>query len=133
VKVSDVTGFSQLTLQASRDILFTADLVMGTGNNVTLSAGRHISIGANTLQAQGSGTLTLTANAADGSGSELDGIGAITTTTGGSIRAGTGLVTLSAGNGGGSNPGIMLICASQIYPPQPRIAAMRSFATRRVV
>ena len=98
--VDDLEGVAELRLQASRDIIFNANLTMDSGKNVVLSAGRDISLGTFTLRAQGSGTITLTANAADGSGSEADGLGSITTGTGGLIRAGSGLVTLSAGSTG---------------------------------
>jgi len=95
-----VRGASELRLQASQDIFLETNLTMDSGNDVVFSAGRHISLGSNTLRVQGSGTITLTANAADGSGSEVDGIGGITTTGAGKIQAGAGQVTLSAGSTG---------------------------------
>ncbi|MFY9477778.1 MAG: filamentous hemagglutinin N-terminal domain-containing protein, partial [Aquabacterium sp.] len=95
-----VTGASELRLQASQDIFLETNLTMDNNNSVVFSAGRHISLGANLLRVQGTGTITLTANAANGSGSELDGIGGITTTSGGLIQADSGLVTLSAGSTG---------------------------------
>ncbi len=98
--VDDLEGVAELRLQASRDILFNTNLVMDNNNSVVLLAGRNISLGTSTLRVQGTGTITLTANAADGSGSEVDDLGSITTGTGGLIRAGSGQVTLSAGSTG---------------------------------
>ena len=96
IQVADVTGYSELYLQATRNITLASALAMTAGNSVRFEAGNTIAINA-ALTASGGVNLSgasVTSNAA----------GTITTTGAGSQNAGnvtinsTGLVNL-AGTG----------------------------------
>ena len=68
VQIADVTGFSELFLQATRDITAANPVTMGAGNSIRLEANNNISVnaGAN-VTASGVGSIQLRADA-DSSG-----------------------------------------------------------------
>lgn len=135
IQIADVTGFSELFLQATRNITVANPITMGAGNSIRLEANNNITLntGAN-MAVSGVGSIRLAADAdASGagaltlnnarltsqqggiqlSGAGITGTGAITTTgaanqNGGSlVVTSTGAVSLGAitANGGTASAG----------------------------
>ncbi|MBI2772711.1 MAG: filamentous hemagglutinin N-terminal domain-containing protein [Burkholderiales bacterium] len=83
VEVADVTGFSELYLQANNNITLNAPLTMGAGNSVKFEANNNIAINS-ALTVSGAGTITLNADA-DNSGAGGVTLAANVTSAGGAI------------------------------------------------
>ncbi len=117
IQIADVTGYSELYLQATRDITIANNLTMAAGNQVRFEAGRDIAVNAN-VTVSGAGTIALTADA-DFSGSggpASDNIGAITGA--GTLTTANQAITLSgasigtAGTPRNINPGTGTVSAT---------------------
>jgi filamentous hemagglutinin family protein len=100
IEIGDVTGFSELYLQAANDIDIDEILTMDAGGSVLLEAGNNIDVNAN-VTVTGAGTINLTADAdfSGGGGNASDGIGAITRANSSVLSQENGTMTLVAGSG----------------------------------
>jgi filamentous hemagglutinin family protein len=112
VEIADVTGYSELYLQASRDITVANAVTMGAGNSIRLEANNNINVNTGaTITVSGPGSITLVADA-DNSGSGTVSLAAglvarqggisisgatVTSTAAGTITT-TGASNLDAGN-----------------------------------
>jgi len=100
IGIDDVTGFSELYLQAANDIDIDQILTMDADGSVVLEAGNNIDVNAN-VTVTGDGTINLTADAdfsGDG-GNASDGVGAITRANSSVLSQENGTLTLIAGSG----------------------------------
>jgi filamentous hemagglutinin family protein len=97
IQIADVTGYSELFLQASRDITLSSALAMSAGNSVRLEAGNNITTNA-ALNVSGVGSIDLKA------GNNITTNAAVGATGAGSINLkadadnnGTGALAIAAG------------------------------------
>ncbi|MDP1674331.1 MAG: hypothetical protein Q8L65_14635, partial [Burkholderiales bacterium] len=61
IQIADVTGFSELYLQATRNITVANAVTMGAGNSIRLEANNNITVNAGaTMTVSGAGSITLT-------------------------------------------------------------------------
>jgi filamentous hemagglutinin family protein len=81
VEIADVVGFSELYLQATRDITVANDLTMNADGSVRFEAGRDINVNAN-VTVSGTGAIRLTADA------DFSGSGGPASNNDGAIRRG---------------------------------------------
>ncbi|RBA23598.1 filamentous hemagglutinin N-terminal domain-containing protein [Herminiimonas fonticola] len=99
IQVADVTGYSELFLQASRDITLASALSMGAGNSVRLEAGNNITTNTGaTLAITGAGSINLKADA-DSSGTGTLALGAaVSSQAGGITLSGASVTSTAAGS-----------------------------------
>ena len=98
VQIADVTGFSELFLQATRDITAANPVTMGAGNSIRLEANNNISInaGAN-VTVSGVGSIQLRADA-DSTGAGAVALNAPLVAQQGGIQiSGAGVTSVAAG------------------------------------
>jgi trimeric autotransporter adhesin len=98
IQISDITGYSELFLQATRDISINNAITMAVNNSIRLEAGRNISIAASAnIAVSGSGNVNFKADAnADGIGNLA--IAANISSQAGGINLSAANITRSAGN-----------------------------------
>ncbi|HSO07064.1 MAG TPA: MBG domain-containing protein [Pelomicrobium sp.] len=92
VEIADVVGYSELYLQATRDITVANDLTMNADGSVRFEAGRDINVNAN-VTVSGAGTIRLTADA------DFSGSGGAASNNDGAIRRGAVGNTLTQASG----------------------------------
>ncbi len=96
IQVADVTGYSELFLQATRDITVSSALAMGAGNSLRFEANNNINING-ALTVSGAGSINLKADA-DSSGTGTVALGAaVTSQAGGISLSGAGITSTAAG------------------------------------
>ncbi|MDP1766443.1 MAG: filamentous hemagglutinin N-terminal domain-containing protein [Methylotenera sp.] len=98
VQIADVTGYSELFLQATRDITVANAISMGANNSIRLEANNNITLNAGaTMTVSGTGSIYLRADA------DNSGIGALTLNAGlvsrqgGIVLSGAGITGAAAG------------------------------------
>jgi len=117
IQIADITGFSELFLQATRDITVGGRITMAANNNIRLEANNNITLVAGATAAtrgsiatSGSGFINLKADAdGDGAGNLAMNNATLTSNVGGIVLSGasisgTGTInTTGAANGNGGN------------------------------
>lgn len=97
IQVTDVIGYSELFLQASRDITLNSAMAMAAGNSVRLEAGNNITTNA-ALSVTGAGSINLKADA-DNSGAGTLALGAaLSSQAGGITLSGASVTSTAAGS-----------------------------------
>ncbi|MEI2635464.1 MAG: YDG domain-containing protein [Methylotenera sp.] len=96
IQIADVTGYSELFLQATRDITVASAITMAVNNSIRLEANNNISVNA-AVAVSGTGSINLKADA-DNSGAGNLAIGANITSQVGGITISGATVTRTAGN-----------------------------------
>ncbi|MDP3715088.1 MAG: hypothetical protein Q8R21_01625, partial [Burkholderiales bacterium] len=98
IQIADVTGFSELYLQATRNITVANAVTMGAGNSIRLEANNNITVNAGaTMTVSGAGSITLTADA-DSSGAGAVSLAAgLVAREGGITISGAGVTGTAAG------------------------------------
>lgn len=116
IQIIDVTGYSELFLQASRDITLASTLAMGAGNSVRLEAGNNITTNA-ALSVTGAGSINLKADA-DNSGAGTLALGAAVSSQAGGITLSgasvTSTSTISSTGAANSDAGQLTITSNGI-------------------
>ncbi|MCW5576624.1 MAG: filamentous hemagglutinin N-terminal domain-containing protein, partial [Burkholderiales bacterium] len=118
IQIADITGFSELYLQATRDITVANAVTMGAGNSIRFEANNNITVNAGaTMTVSGAGSITLVADADhSGAGTVSLGAGLVARQGGISISAanvtGTAAGTIAATGAGNLDAGNVTINAS---------------------
>lgn len=115
VQIADITGYSELFLQATNDITVASTLTMAVNNSIRLEANNNINVNA-AITTSGTGFIRLTADA-DGSGVGNLAIGGNITSRASGIDLSGATITRSAGSiastgATGQNAGDINITAS---------------------
>lgn len=96
VQIADITGYSELFLQATNDITVASTLTMAANNSIRLEANNNLNVNA-AITTSGTGAITLKADA-DNSGAGNLAIGGNITSRAGGIDLSGATITRSAGN-----------------------------------
>lgn len=115
VQIADITGFSELFLQATNDITVASTLTMAANNSIRLEANNNLNVNA-AITTSGTGAITLRADA-DNSGAGNLAIGGNITSRAGGIDLSGATITRTAGSiastgATGQNAGAININAS---------------------
>ncbi|MDZ4098054.1 MAG: hypothetical protein U1E13_05050, partial [Methylophilaceae bacterium] len=96
VQIADITGYSELFLQATNDITVANTLTMAVNNSIRLEANNNLNVNA-AITTSGTGAITLKADA-DSSGTGNLAIGGNITSREGGIELSGATITRTAGN-----------------------------------
>ena len=97
IQVADITGYSELFLQATNNITINSAVAMGAGNSIRLEANNNIAVNAN-IRVTGAGSINLRADA------DSSGAGNLTLTNA-ALSAQAGGITLRGANVTGTGAG----------------------------
>lgn len=95
-----LNGGTALTLQANNDITVSANITSTSTGDLTLQAGKSITVNPGVTINVGNANLTLIANDPGAVAAERTAGAALITLTGSTLKAGTGNIDISMGNGG---------------------------------
>lgn len=95
-----LNGHTSLTLQANNDITVSSNIFSSGSGSLTLQAGRSITVGSGKSIELTNANLTLIANDPGAVAAERTAGAALITLTGSTLKAGTGTIDISMGNGG---------------------------------